>query len=92
MPLTYIAISAMIVTTITPATMRSAPNLLILFMIAPRGLHSVSRKRLAQDSATPHADISFRYDRTRRQVREQHHTRIFVSRTVQGADHLAPHS
>ncbi len=59
MPLMYIANNAMIVTMIAAAMMRSAPNLLILFIDPPRGPGRVSHIRLIQDSNRPLADNSF---------------------------------
>ena len=71
------AISTMIVVMIAPATMRSAPNLLMLFMIALRGSDSVSLILFIQDSTRPHPDTSIRYDHARRQVRK--HSRRLTS-------------
>ena len=83
----YMVISTMIVMMIAPATMRSAPNLLILFMIAPLGSDSVSLILLIQDTTRPHPDTSIRYDPARRQVREQCRLWISLSRALQGPDH-----
>ena len=70
MPLMYMAISAIIVTMIAPAMMRSAPNLLVLFIVPPRDSADMSRIRVTWDSIRAHADISIRYDHARRQVRK----------------------